>query len=160
MRLIANSGPIISFARADRLAIMRDVVRELWIPDAVSTEVVTMGVGMPGAEVVSREDWIRRRSLTSSPTALNLPGTLGDGEREALALVHELAAVLIVGDAEARDTALRLQMPVLGSLGLLREAKLQGIIPAVKPHLDALRQQEFRLSNLLYQSFLEQMNEA
>ena len=29
MRLVADSGPIISFARADRLAMMRDVVREL-----------------------------------------------------------------------------------------------------------------------------------
>jgi predicted nucleic acid-binding protein len=115
---------------------------------------------MPGAEEVSGEDWIKQRSITSPASALNLPGTLGEGEREAIALAHELAAVLIVDDADARDAALRLQVPVLGSLGLLREAKLQGIIPAVKPHLDALRQHEFRLSTLLYQSFLEEMNEA
>ena len=160
MMFVADSGPIISFARADRLAMVRDVVRELWIPDAVYTEVVTMGAGMPGAEEVSGEDWFKRRSLTSPPTALNLPGTLGDGEREAIALAHELGAVLIVDDAEARDAALRLHIACLGSLGLLREAKLQGIIPVVKPHLDALRQQEFRLSTMLYQTFLEQMNEA
>jgi predicted nucleic acid-binding protein len=160
MMFVADSGPIISFARADRLGIVRQVVRELWIPDAVYHEVVTMGAGMPGAEEVSREDWIKRRSLTSSPTTLNLPGTLGDGEREAIALAHELAAVLIVDDAEARDAVLRLQIPVLGSLGLLREAKLQGIIPAVQPHLDTLRQQQFRLDNLLYQRFLQEMNEA
>jgi predicted nucleic acid-binding protein len=160
MRFVADSGPIISFARADRLALVRDVVRELVIPDAVYHEVVTLGAGLPGAEEVSREDWITRRSLTSPLTALNLPGTLGDGEREAIALAHELSAVLIVDDADARDTALRLQVPVLGSLGLLREAKLQGIIPAVKPHLDALRQHEFRLSTTLYETFLEQMNEA
>jgi uncharacterized protein len=160
MMFVADSGPIISFARADRLAIMRDVVRELVIPDAVYHEVVTLGAGMPGAAEVSREDWIKQRSLTSSLTALHLPGTLGAGEREAIALARELGAVLIVDDADAREAALRLQVPVLGSLGLLREAKLQGIIPAVKPHLDALRQYEFRLSTILYQTFLEQLNEA
>jgi hypothetical protein len=66
----------------------------------------------------------------------------------------------MMDDADARDAARRLQIPVLGSLGLLREAKLQGIIPAAKPHLDALRQHQFRLSNLLYQRLLEEMNEA
>src|SRR5207237_1288655 len=92
MMFVADSGPIISFARADRLAIVRQVVRELVIPDAVYHEVVTMGAGMPGAEEVSREDWIKRQSLTSPSTILNLPGTLGDGEREAIALAHELTA--------------------------------------------------------------------
>ena len=160
MMFVADSGPLISFARADRLTMLRRVVSELWIPDAVYHEVAIMGVGRPGAEDTSREDWIRRRTHTRPPTALNLPRTLGNGEREAIALAHELAAVLIVDDPDARDTALRLQMPVLGSLGILREAKLQGIIPAVKPHLDALRQHQFRLSNLLYQSFLQEMDEA
>jgi predicted HTH domain antitoxin len=46
-------------------------------------------MGMPGAEEVSREDWLRRRSLTSSPTALNLPGTLGDGARHVEELMEE-----------------------------------------------------------------------
>jgi predicted nucleic acid-binding protein len=132
MMFVADSGPLISFARADRLAILRDVVHELWIPDAVYDEVVTMGAGMPGAEEVSGEDWIKRRSLTSSPTAWNLPGTLGAGEREAIALAHELAAVLIVDDANARDAALRLQVRVLGSLGLLRSCtRSLRVIPAV-----------------------------
>jgi predicted nucleic acid-binding protein len=139
---------------------MQGIVRELWIPDAVYHEIVTMGAGMPGAEETSRDDWIKRRALTSSPSALNLPGALGDGERQAITLAHELGAVLIVDDGDARDAALRLQISVLGSLGILREAKLQGIIPAVKPHLDALRHHEFRLSNLLYQKLLEDMNEA
>jgi predicted nucleic acid-binding protein len=112
MMFVADSGPLISFARADRLAIMQGVVRELWIPDAVYHEVVTRGTGMPGAEEASRADWIRQRSLTRPPSALNLPGTLGDGEREAIALAHELAAVLIVDDADARAAALRLQVPV------------------------------------------------
>ena len=160
MRFVADSGPIISFARADRLALVRQIVRELWIPAAVYHEVVTLGAGMPGAAEVSREDWIKRRALTSSPATLHVPGALGDGEREAIALAHELDAILIVDDGDARDAALRLQIPVVGSLGILREAKLQGIIPAVKPHLDVLRQHQFRLSNLLYQRFLEEMQEA
>jgi predicted nucleic acid-binding protein len=93
-------------------------------------------------------------------TVRTFPRTLGAGEREAIMLAHELGAVLIVDDPDARDTAARLGMSFLGSLGILREAKLQGIIPVVRPELDALREHQFRLSETLYQTFLEQLGEA
>ena len=48
----------------------------------------------------------------------------------------------------------------MGSLGILRDAKLQGIIAAVKLHVDALRAHQFRLSDVLYQTFLQQIGEA
>jgi uncharacterized protein len=159
MIFVADTGPIISFARAGRLDLLRQVVGELWIPEAVYQELVTQGAGRPGAEEASRGTWIQQKAITQQPAALALPSTLGDGEREALMLAQELKAVLIIDDADARDIALRLGISVLGSLGVLREAKLQRIISAVKPHLDALRQHHFRLSDALYQSFLQQIGE-
>ena len=159
MIFVAVAGPIISFARAGRLELLRQVVGELWIPEAVYQELVTQGAGRPGAEEASRGEWIGRKPNTQPTAALALPSTLGDGEQEAIMLAQELRAVLIVDDADARDIALRLRVSVLGSLGVLREAKLQRIIPAVKPHLDTLRQHHFRLSDALYQTFLQQIGE-
>ncbi|HSF31240.1 MAG TPA: DUF3368 domain-containing protein [Candidatus Tectomicrobia bacterium] len=82
------------------------------------------------------------------------------GERETIVLAQELRAVLIVDDPDARDVAARLRIPFLGSLGILRDAKLQGIIAAVKLHVDALRAHQFGLSDVLYQTFLQQIGEA
>ena len=104
--------------------------------------------------------WIKRKSITEPAAVHSLPRKLGEGEREAIVLAQELGAVLLVDDSEARDTAVRLGIPFLGSLGILREAKLRGIIPTVKPHLDALRQHHFRLGDAIYQTFLRQMCEA
>jgi uncharacterized protein len=160
MIFVADAGPIISFALADRLELLRQVVGELWIPEAVYQEIVTKGAGRPGAAEASGGAWIKRKPITQQATFQTLPTTLGEGEREAMVLAQEMGAVLIIDDADARDIAVRLGIPFLGSLGILREAKLQGIIPAVKPHLDALRAHQFRLSDTLYQTFLQQLGEA
>jgi predicted nucleic acid-binding protein len=56
--------------------------------------------------------------------------------------------------------AAQLGIPFVGSLGILREAKLTGMIPVIKPHLDALRAHQFRLSTATYQAFLQQIGES
>jgi predicted nucleic acid-binding protein len=160
MTFVADAGPIISFARARRLELLRQVVHEVWIPEAVYYELVTKGVGRSGARETSQGVWIKRRSVTDHAAVRTLPRTLGAGEREALILAQELGAVLLADDPEARDMAARLGIPFLGSLGVLREAKLRGIIPFVKPHLDALQAHQFRLSAAIYQAFLQQVGET
>jgi predicted nucleic acid-binding protein len=160
MIFVADAGPLISFARADRLELLHQVVGELWIPEAVYQELVTQGAGRPRAEEASRGEWIRRKPITQQAMVRTLPSPLGAGEREAIILTQELGAVLLVDDPDARDTAARLGILCLGSLGMLREAKLKGIIHAVKLHLDALRAHQFRLSDTLYRDFLQQIDEA
>lgn len=159
MIFVADSGPIISFALAGRLELLRQVVGELLIPEAVYQELVIQGAGRPGADEASRGEWIKRTPVTQQATVRTLPSALGEGEREAIVLAQEVGAVLVVDDPDARETAARLGLPFLGSLGILREAKLQGIIPVVKPHLDALRIHQFRLSDALYQTFLREIGE-
>lgn len=139
---------------------VRQVVDEVWIPEAVYHELVTKGAGRPGAQEASQGVWIKRKSVTQQAMARTLPRKLGEGEREAIILAQELGSVLLVDDPDARDTAARLGIPFLGSLGILREAKLKGIIPGVKSHLDALREHQFRLSDTTYQAFLQQIGEA
>jgi predicted nucleic acid-binding protein len=160
MIFVADSGPLISFARAGRLELLRQVVGDLWIPDAVYHELVTKGAQRPGAEETSAGVWIKRQSITDREAVRRLPRKLGEGEREAIILAQELGAVLLVDDPDAREMAVELGVSILGSLGLLREAKLQGHIAAVRPHLDALRAHHFRLSDVTYQTFLQQIGEA
>jgi predicted nucleic acid-binding protein len=160
MTFVADAGPLISFARAGRLELLRQVVHEIWIPDAVYHELVTKGAGRSGAEETSQGVWIKRRSVTEHAAVRTLPRTLGAGEREALILTQELGAVLLADDPGARAMAARLRIPFVGSLGILREAKLKGMIPVVNPPLDALRAHQFHLSAATYQAFLQQIGES
>ena len=64
MIFVADAGPLISFALAGRLELLRQVVGELWIPEAVYQELVTKGADRPGAEEVSQGEWIKRKPIT------------------------------------------------------------------------------------------------
>lgn len=52
-------------------------------------------------------------------------------------------------DRKAREVAQRLGVPVTGTVGLLIKAKQEGVIAAVRPLLDALDANHFRISDAL-----------
>jgi len=52
MSLATDAGPIISFTRAQRLELLRDVVGTLLIPEVVYDDIVVRGAGKPGAQEV------------------------------------------------------------------------------------------------------------
>ncbi|MCI0439586.1 MAG: DUF3368 domain-containing protein [Chloroflexi bacterium] len=160
MPVVSNTGPLLAFARAGRLGLLREVVRELIIPDAVYKEIVVHGAGRAGAEEVQEGSWIKRESLRNREVVDQLPQRLDLGEREALALAMEFGAALLVDDLEARKEALLLGIPFLGSLRVLKEAKGRGVIPAVKPALDDLIAAGIYVSDSLYERFLRDLGEA
>ena len=63
MIIVSDSGPIISFARAGHLDLLKQVTTELVIPDAVFEEIVVSGADKPGAEEVKQGLWIKRATL-------------------------------------------------------------------------------------------------
>jgi hypothetical protein len=60
MIIVADSGPIISFARAGRLDLLKQVTTELIIPNAVFEELVASGDDRAGAEEVKQGLWIKQ----------------------------------------------------------------------------------------------------
>jgi predicted nucleic acid-binding protein len=160
MSMVADSGPILSFARANRLDLLQEVVGDLTIPDAVYEDIVVRGAGKPGSQEVQQSTWIRRLSLRDRTFADELPSKLHLGEREAIALAKEEGAILLVDEREARREALRQGITVIGNLQVLKEAKDRGIIPEVKPVLEELIAAGMYVSDVLHQTFLEQIGES
>ncbi len=64
MPIVADSGPILSFARAGQLAVLQAVVVELFVPEVVYEEVVVGGSGRPGAKAIAGADWIVCQTLS------------------------------------------------------------------------------------------------
>jgi len=58
MAIASNSDPILSFARARRFDLLREVVGILTIPEAVYADIVGRGAGKLGAEDVQHASWI------------------------------------------------------------------------------------------------------
>src|SRR5919108_3933867 len=119
MNIVADSGPILSFARANRLDLLHKVIGELVIPDAVYEDIVIQGAGKPGSEEVKQSSWIKRESIKDRSLVYQLSQKLHAGEREAIALAKERGGILLVDEYEARKEALRLGIEHFGSLRVI-----------------------------------------
>lgn len=86
---------------------------------------------------------------------------LGPGETEVLALALETKdAIAVLDDALARQVAEALKLPLIGTLGLLLNAKRVGLIPAVCPLIEQLDALGFRLASHTRAAVLRMAGEA
>jgi len=138
MAIVSNSGPILSFARAHRFDLLREIIGTLTIPEAVYADIVVRGAGKLGTEDVQHAAWIMRIPVRDRTFVDQLPQRLHLGECEALALARELDAALLIDEREARRAAQQYSIAHFGSLRVLEEAKERGLVLAVKPVLDEL----------------------
>ncbi len=60
------------------------------------------------------------------------------GEASAIAAALELGCGVLMDDKAGRRMATHLDVPVIGTLGMLMLAKRKGFIPALKPVLELL----------------------
>jgi predicted nucleic acid-binding protein len=115
-------------------------IRPRLIPEAVYREVVIGGQGRPGALEVAAADWIEARAIAASARLQPLPSTFGQGERETIVLAQAVSAdVVIMDEAAGQRELLRRSLHFIGTVGVLQQAKLQRLIPLLKPELDGLR---------------------
>ncbi|AIE76293.1 DUF3368 domain-containing protein [Synechocystis sp. PCC 7338] len=86
---------------------------------------------------------------------------LDPGESEAIALAIEIDAErLLIDERLGRDIATNYGLKLRGLLGLLINAKQQGMIPMLRPILDRLiKQAGFRVSPTLYARILQEAGE-
>jgi hypothetical protein len=160
--VVSNASPLINLARIGKLDLLHDLYGELTIPEAVWREVVVEGAGQPGADEVKGATWIKRHAVTNRQLVHALQQELDAGEAEAIVLASETEAELLLMDERlGRETAQHLGLRYTGLIGVLVEAKRKGLISAVKPHLDALRDAAgFRVSDVLYTRVLQDEGET
>ncbi len=102
---VADSGPLIAFARIGQLDLLHQVLGEVVIPEAVYQEVVVRGRGQAGASEVEGSSWISRRTITNDKTLDSIPARLHSGERESIALAQQLGESLLIDEIRGRAVA-------------------------------------------------------
>jgi predicted nucleic acid-binding protein len=158
MIVVSNATPLITLTAVGSLDLLANLFVEVHIPDAVYEEVVVAGAGKSGAHAVAQAAWIVRQSVTnrSAVSALMTNNSLDVGESEAIVLAQELKAdFILLDDRVARRAAQRLDLNVIGTVGILLLAKDKGFVQAVRPSLDALLQAGIYLDASLYQLALK-----
>jgi hypothetical protein len=151
LRIVSNTSPIVALDHLGELDLLRKIFDSaILIPPAVARELA--GRVLP--------EWFEVRELRQPLSARALEAFLGAGESEALALALEVEADLVwLDDKAARRLATQLRLTVVGTLGVLLKAKEAGLIPSIRPKLDALRSLPFHISPRLQESILAQARE-
>ena len=153
--VVTDTSCVIALDRIERLPLLPALYDEVVAPQAVAAEYARKST-------VPLPDWLRIAEVQDREGVrrLILRG-LDWGEAEAITLAQELAAVrLLIDEVRGRKAAVGFGLPITGTAGVLALAKDLGLLTAVKPELDALRDaHSFRLSDALYEAVLREVGE-
>ncbi len=137
---ISDTSPLVYLHRIEGLGWVDQLFAEVWIPSAVREELAEgrrQGYDIPEPKAYP---WLRVVDPKAMPSEW-LTLDLGAGELGAMALALEHPMrILLLDDRLARRTAQAAGLTVWGTLRVLLEAKSQGLIEAVAPLVDRLRE--------------------
>ena len=105
-------------------------------------------------------DWIMIENVKDQSTQRILELQIDKGESSAISLSLELSnSTLILDDFKARKIAQQLGLSVTGTIGVIVKAKLNGIIPSIKPYIERIKETNFRISDEIEIQALKQAEE-
>ncbi|SPF46418.1 conserved hypothetical protein [Candidatus Sulfopaludibacter sp. SbA4] len=157
MIVIADTTPINYLILIQEIDVLASLYGRVIIPTAVYEELkCTVAPPLVRNWIERPPKWLEVRA----PAALQNPGPakLDPGEREAIAL--ELAAdQIIIDDLQGRRAAERSGLTVIGTLGVLRDASLAGLLDLTSA-IDRLRHTTFHASPEILSRLLEDLGES
>lgn len=150
MSVVGDTGPLIAFAKADRLSLLQELYGEVLIPPAVEHELFAKA-----SPELRRIEAALGSFLHVTPPVVPPPEVRGvtddidPGEAQAIALAYERTILLLADDRIARARARMLHVSVTGTAGVLIDAKRAGLVPLVVPVLELMRKKGYWLSGEL-----------
>jgi predicted nucleic acid-binding protein len=158
-RFVVNASPLIFLGQIGQLPLLTTLADEVVIPMAALAEVAA---GDPDGSLVRAIE--QNGSLQLAPD-IPLPDLvsgwdLGAGESQVLALALTFhAAECVLDDRQARRCAKTLDLPTLGTFGLILRARRLGVIDQARPLLERLLELGMYLDPRLVESGLGDVGE-
>lgn len=162
MIVVSDTSPISALFLINRLELLPILYGQVVIPPAVKRELQKLETDF-GHDLSSLEtaSWLKTIAVSDGARYLHYRRVLDEGESEALTLVHELTAdLLLIDEIRGRKVAESEGIAYVGVLGVLLSAKSKGILVGIRDVLDDLRRiAGFHLGQNLYEAVLQQAGE-
>lgn len=156
MIVVADTSPLIYLSRAGVLDLLQALYGEVVVPRAVWTEAVDRRPSAPGLDALKKASWIRvvDGELPMADLGLDV------GETAAILLAEGLHAdLLLIDERLGRRVAEGRGLVVRGTIGVLVQARRAGALPALRPVVDAMLADGFRIAPALLREALAAVNE-
>ena len=162
--VLCNTSPIIGLLSIGRLFLLKELFDEIILPEAVYKELCE---GSPAHQQESNEikEWVLKGyfkvyQVKNAEMVRSMYGKLHFGELEVIVATKELGLKLaIIDENAARKMAAEFLVNTIGILGILLLSKRKGFINCVKPDVDKLRMNGYRISDELYYQILDKAGE-
>lgn len=161
MIIVADTSPITALLHIKQLHLLKTLYGQIFIPLTVAAELTTLiSFGYDVSFLQEKNTYIIYEA-TETVFVKELSEHLDAREAEAIALAKELKAKLLLIDEKIGARFAQAEgISCKGVIGILIEAKKEGLIPALKPLLDDLIiNLKFRLSKKIYLLALQKANE-
>lgn len=154
--IVSNTTPISNFLHLDRIDLLQGMFEVIHIPPGVKQEINAAFSENTSWQTCLNDGFFLVKEVTDHWLVGQLLEKLHIGEAEALCLCMEHHAKLcLLDDKDARNTARQNDIPFIGTLGILLQAKKTGQIESVRLPMDELRaRHHFWISNEMYSKVL------
>ena len=163
-KVICNTSPIIGLLSIGRLSLLWELFDEIILPDAVFRELCA-GSSVHQKEIIEIKEYVSKGYLKiykvkNATMVKSMYGKLHFGELEVIVATKELGLHLaIIDEKAARKMASEFLIDTIGILGILILAKQNQLLSCVKPDIDKLLMNGYRISDELYEQLLEKAGE-
>jgi predicted nucleic acid-binding protein len=139
--VVSDAGPLIALAKLDLLNLLPQIFSTVYIPKTVFEEATkNQRIASFKSSQVNVIDDIDN-SFSKSLKIL-----LDDGEIQALSHAKILGCGVLMDEKRGRQVAVKHNIPIIGVIGVLLQAKEKELIPEIKMYLMALQDADYRLS--------------
>jgi predicted nucleic acid-binding protein len=161
MIVVSDTSPITNLIKIEKLHLLQTLYHEVLIPPVVYAEILALEQFNFDLTGFRQSKWIRKEEPKDKKFVALLEEKIDPGEAQAIALAREVHAdLIIIDERDGFNAAYSLGIKGIGLLGIVRELKMQGVIPSAKGILDQLRNDAgFWISEKLYLTVLNSVNE-
>ena len=160
MIVVADTTPIITLMKLQRLDLLEKLFDTVLVPNAVFEELVSNSNYLIEAQMVFECPFLKRLEVSDRQSIKILRKVVGldAGESEAIALAEEKHAnLLIIDERKGRRVAKQMELKIIGTIGILLQAydckilSQEEILSCSK----ILRNSRIRISDSLFELILD-----
>jgi uncharacterized protein len=148
--IIADSSSIIILHETALLHLLPSLYSRITITKQVEKEIQ---IAIP--------EWMKVEEPSNKKLVNDLLRKLDEGEASSIALaVEHKNSLLIIDEKDGRKIAASFNIQIIGTLGILLQAKRKNLISSFKDCLNKIVSKGFRVSPLLIEKFLNESGES
>ena len=154
--VVSDAGPLIALAKLDLLSLLPQIFSIIYIPETVFEE-ATKNQQREDARIIANFKSSQVNVVTDLDNSFteSLKILLDDGEIQALSHAKALNCGVLMDEKRGRQVAIQHDIPIIGVIGVLLQAKEKGLILEIKSYLEALQNADYRLSGALLDKALD-----